>query len=170
MKLTKVQGNKIEDSSYLRSYLEFQKISPNSPTDSHAHNIMRYYVARAFDKNGFQDISVQTEFVDKNTGLSFLFDVAAVDNNNYNYYALCFPGSLTEKDIAVLELLADLEDGKVILVFSNLVSTESLRRKFKLYFENGLFQIKTMVLPPFNDLYEYDIWMFEAIFGDIKNK
>jgi hypothetical protein len=166
MKLTKVKGSKIENSSYLKSYLEFQKISPNSPTESHARNIMRYYVARAFDKNGFLDISVQTEFVDKNAGLSFLFDVTAVDN--YNYYALCFPGSLTEKDIAMLVLLTELEDDKVILVFSNLVSTESLRKKFNLYFENGLFQIKTMVLPPFNDLYEYDIWMFEAIFGDIK--
>jgi hypothetical protein len=166
MKLTKVKGSKIESSSYLKSYLEFQKISPNSSTESHARNIMRYYVARAFDKNGFLDISVQTEFVDKNTGISFLFDVTAVDN--YNYYALCFPGSLTEKDIAMLVLLTELENDKVILVFSNLISTESLRKKFSLYFENGLFQIKTMVLPPFDNLYEYDIWMFEAIFGDIK--
>ena len=150
---------------HTESYMAFRNAIPRPPAeDAHLRHILRYYLARAMFKGGEEQVYIRpTVQVD---GRSLTVDVLAGEAGRYRL-AICEPGSVTPETEAHLGLLKDVQGVEVIIVHSQYGSSGEVGTKFASQIESGKFRLLTVVPPPFDDLYEYDIWMFEITFGDL---
>jgi len=155
----KVQENKTT------TYATFRDaISRPSGEDTNLHHILRFYISRALQKRGEQDIYILPELQvgDK----SFQVDILAGTTGNYTI-AFCEPGSVTLETENMLEVLKDVQGVEVIIVHSQFGNSGNVMTKFQPQLESKQLRLLAVVPPPFDDVYEYDIWMFETTFNDL---
>lgn len=150
------------------TYLIFRNAIPKpSEEDAHLRHILRFYIARALQKQGEQEVYILPQFEYK--GKSLRIDVASGSPGKYTM-AICEPGSVTEETEDILEILKDAEGVEVILVYSQYGKPGKVLERFKDQIEEKKFHVLTVVPPPFDDVYEYDIWMFETTFRNAFEK
>ena len=149
----------------LETYMNFRTTLPK-PVDEDAHlrHILRFYISRAMQKRGEQDIYILPELKLGETSLHV--DVLAGSPGKY-HLAICEPASVTPETEAILDKLKDIEGIDVIVVHSQYGNPGNVMEKFKAQLESKKFRLLAVVPPPFDDVYEYDIWMFETTFRDL---
>jgi len=151
--------------SQTETYTGFRSIIPKpSDEDVHLRHILRFYIARALQKRAEQEVFILPRF--EIDGKSLRVDVAAGAPGKYTL-AICEPGSITPETEDLLELLKNLDGVDVIIVHSQYGKPGNVMEKFKPQLETRKFHLLAVVPPPFDDVYEYDIWMFETTFRNL---
>jgi hypothetical protein len=147
------------------SYMTFRMAIPK-PSSEYAHlrHILRFYIARALQKRGEEEVYLLPTVTagDK----SLILDVAGKSKGKYTL-AVCEPGSVTPETEDMLEVLKDVEGIEVLIVHSQFGKPGNVMTRFKPEIETKKFSLLAVVPPPFDDVYEYDIWMFETTFRDL---
>jgi hypothetical protein len=155
----RVRLNRIE------TYVAFRMEVPKpSNEDAHLRHILRYYVSRALLKKEKEEVYVLPEVTV--AGEPIPVDVLAVSDGFYTL-AICEPDTITEKTEEELEKLRDQPDLEVLVLHSQYGKPGNVEEKFAAEIESGKFRIMAVVPPPFDDVYEYDIWMFETTFREL---
>lgn len=147
------------------TYMAFRSAVPK-PTDEDAHlrHILRFYMARAMQKRGEQDVYILPQL--SMAGKSIRVDVAAGSPGKYTL-SICEPDSVTPKTEEILEQLKDVDGIDVVIVHSQYGQPGNVMTRFKDQLESRKFHLLAVVPPPFDDVYEYDIWMFETTFRNL---
>jgi len=155
----KVQPKKTE------TYAIFRGAIPKPPSEEeHLRHILRFYIARAMLKQEITEIYVLPEVeVGEH---SFQVDLLAVEPDK-TMVALCEPDSITPATEDVLEILKKVEGLEVVVVHSQYGNPGNVKEKFGPEIERKKFRVLAVVPPPFDDTYEYDIWMFDLTFRDL---
>lgn len=155
----RVRLNRIE------TYVAFRTEIPKpSNEEAHLRHILRYYVSRALLKQDKDAVFVLPAVsVDAQ---SIFVDVLAQDDDQITL-AICEPESITPETEDILELLKDQEGVETIVLHSQYGKPGNVEEKFAAEIESGRFRIMAVVPPPFDDVYEYDIWMFETTFREL---
>jgi len=147
------------------TYMAFRGAIPK-PTDEDAHlrHILRFYMVRAMQKRGEQDVYVlpMLNLAEKTVRV----DVAAGSPGKYTL-SICEPGSVAPETEDILDILKDVEGVDVIVLHSQYGQPGNVMTKFKEQLESEKFHLLAVVPPPFDDVYEYDIWMFETTFRNL---
>lgn len=147
------------------SYADFRSAVPRPTSEEeHLRHILRFYVARAMLKEGMEDIYIRPEVQVGES--SFQPDVLTVQDDQTTL-AICEPGSITPETEDLLAILQDVEDVEVVIVHSQYGDPGDVEEKFGPQIESGKFRVLAVVPPPFDDTYEYDIWMFDLTFRDL---
>lgn len=147
------------------TYVNFRTAIPKpSDEDAHLRHILRFYVARSMNKNDIPDIYVLPELTAG--GKPIRLDVLGVKDGRYTA-AICEPASVTPGTEDILEELKDVDDLEVIIVHSQYGNSGNIEEKFGEQIASKKFRVLAVVPPPFDDVYEYDIWMFETTFRDL---
>lgn len=147
------------------TYVIFRGVIPKpADEESHLRHILRFYMVRAMQKRGEQEVYVlpALNFGDK----SIRVDVAAKSSGKYTL-SICEPDSVTAETEAILDIFKDVEDVDVIIVHSQYGQPGNVMTRFKEQIESKKFHLLAVVPPPFDDVYEYDIWMFETTFRNL---
>lgn len=149
----------------MESYLAFRmaKLKPTSE-DVHLRHIFRFYLARAMSKMNYEPIFILPTV--SIGGQDIKMDVAAL-NGDKVMLAICEPEHITPETEAVLELFKDEKDLQVLVLHSQYGKPGKVAEKFAEQIANKTFRILAVVPPPFDDAYEYDIWMFETTFREL---
>jgi len=147
------------------TYASFRSAIPKPVhEEEHLRHILRFYIARAMLKEDLTEIYVLPEVsVGEET---FSVDLLALDDDQKTL-ALCEPGSITPETEDLLEHLKDVEDIEVVIVHSQYGDPGQVEEKFSPQLESKKFRVLAVVPPPFDDTYEYDIWMFDLTFRDL---
>lgn len=147
------------------TYMAFRSAIPK-PTkeDAHLRHILRFYIVRAMQKRGEEDVYVLPKLTVADKTIQA--DVGSVRSGKYTL-AICEPSSVTPETEAILDILKDLQEIDVIIVHSQYGQPGNVMTKFKDQLESGKFHLLAVVPPPFDDVYEYDIWMFETTFRNL---
>lgn len=155
----RVKLNRIE------TYVAFRMEVPKpSHEEAHIRHILRYYVSRALLKKEKETVYVLPEVT--LSGEAIPVDVLALSEGVYTL-AICEPESITVETEDVLEKLRDQPDLEVLVIHSQYGKPGFVEEKFAAEIESGKFRIMAVVPPPFDDVYEYDIWMFETTFREL---
>lgn len=147
------------------TYMDFRSAVPKPPDeDAHLRHILRFYMARAMQKRGEQDVYVLPQI---SIGEKMIrVDVAAGSPGQYTL-SICEPGSVTQETEEALELLKDVEGVDVFIVHSQYGEPGNIMTRFEEQLAAKRFHLLAVVPPPFDDVYEYDIWMFETTFRNL---
>ncbi|HEB85337.1 MAG TPA: hypothetical protein ENI92_10115 [Bacteroidetes bacterium] len=160
------EGSSRVQPEHTETYVAFRSAIPKPPSEeTHLRHILRFYIARALQKRGPGDIYVLPE-IDVGDRRVSVDVVAALPEGRY-IVAICEPESVTQETEDLLELFKDMDDVEVIVVYSQYGESGSVMERFQQQLESGKFHLLTVVPPPFDDVYEYDIWMFETTFRNI---
>jgi hypothetical protein len=147
------------------TYMAF-RVAVQKPAneDAHLRHILRFYIVRALLKRGEENVYVLPKLTlgDK----TMQVDVAAGIPGKYTF-SICEPGSITPATESILDVLKDLDGIEVIIVHSQYGKPGDVMTKFKEQLESKKFHLLAVVPPPFDDVYEYDIWMFETTFRNL---
>ncbi len=147
------------------TYMAFRSAIPKPANEeAHLRHILRFYMTRAMQKRGEQDIYVlpQLSIEEK----SVRVDVVAGLPGKYTL-SFCEPESVTPKTEEILELLKDVDGIDVVIVHSQYGQPGNIMTRFRNQLETRKFHLLAVVPPPFDDVYEYDIWMFETTFRNL---
>ncbi len=156
---SKVQAEKIETYVIFREYI----LKPPHE-DEHLRHILRFYIARAMLKQEINDIYI---LPDVQVGEETLqVDVLGIKNGKVTL-SICEPKSITPETEDLLEILKDVDNIEVVVVHSQYGKTGNVESKFASQIETGKFRVMAVVPPPFDDTFEYDIWMFDLTFRDL---
>lgn len=149
----------------METYMMFRTMLPK-PTHEEAHlrHILRFYIARSFAKGSYDAVYILPELTLDGEPLSV--DVAATDGDQV-MVAICEPESITPDTIKRLERLESAENAQAIVVYSQYGSDAGIADRFSDTFASRKFRLTAVVPPPFDDVYEYDIWMFETTFRNV---
>lgn len=154
------------DISQMDSYVAFRTTIPKpSSEEAHLRHILRFYVARALSKLGAKDIYILSTI--PVSGKQITLDVIALGGNKPPDLAICEPESVTPQTEEILELLKDLEGFEVTVLHSQYGDSGKVPEKFSDQLAAKKFRLMSVVPPPFDDVYEYDIWMFETTFRNL---
>lgn len=147
------------------TYVGFRMDIPKPTTEeAHIRHILRYYVSRALLKQEKEDVYVLPKVtVD---GELIPIDVLAQSDGRYTL-AICEPESITPETEKIMEILRSQPDLDVLVLHSQYGKPGNVEEKFSQEIESGKFRIMAVVPPPFDDVYEYDIWMFETTFREL---
>lgn len=156
---SKVQAEKIE------TYVIFREHILKPPhEDEHLRHILRFYIARAMLKQEINDIYILPEI---QVGEEILqVDLLGIKNGKVTL-SICEPKSITLETENKLEILKNVDDIEVLVVHSQYGKPGNVESKFDSQIKTGKFRIMAVVPPPFDDTYEYDIWMFDLTFRDL---
>lgn len=147
------------------TYVAFRTAIPKPPQeDAHLRHIFRFYISRAMEKHGEQEIYVLPSLMVGKEQIKV--DVLAVSPDKYTV-AICEPASVTPETESLLEVLKGADNTETIVVHSQYGNPGNVMDKFKEELQAGKFRLLAVVPPPFDDAYEYDIWMFETTFRDL---
>lgn len=150
---------------HLQTYVDFRThISKPSSEDAHLRHILRFYISRAFLKQGAEAIYILPALTVGDQSVSV--DVACQLGNKVSV-AICEPASVTAETEAKLELLKQAEGADTLVLHSSYGNAGQIPDKFKTELEQRRIRLMAIVPPPFDDVYEYDIWMFEETFREI---
>ena len=161
----KFQSQNRVSTSQTETYMAFRTAIPKpSAEDAHLRHILRFYMARAMQKRGEQDVYIlpQISLAEK----EFRVDVAAGSASHYTL-SICEPDSVTSETEEILDLLKDADGLDVYIVHSQYGKPGNVMTRFKDQLEAKKFHLLAVVPPPFDDVYEYDIWMFETTFRNL---
>ena len=147
------------------TYVAFRTAVPKpSNEDAHLRHILRFYIARSLLRRQEGDVFVLPTVNVR--GRDLRMDVASGKPGKYTL-AICEPGSITPETEDLLELLKDLEGVDVLIVHSQYGKPGTVMERFKTELDSKKFHLLAVVPPPFDDAYEYDIWMFETTFRNL---
>ncbi|MCQ3936418.1 MAG: hypothetical protein DPW18_05150 [Chloroflexi bacterium] len=147
------------------TYMAFRSAIPKpSNEEAHLRHILRFYMTRAMQKRGEQEIYVLPHL--NIEGKTIRVDVAAGSAGKYTL-SICEPESVTPQTEEILDLLKDVEGVDVVVVHSQYGKPGNVMDKFKDQLASKKFHLLAVVPPPFDDVYEYDIWMFETTFRNL---
>lgn len=153
---------------FMETYVGFRTAVPKpAAEESHIRHILRFYVARSLLKSGFDDVYILPE-IGLDEG-SVTVDVAARKADE-TVLALVEPESVTSDTVATLARLRDLPVSEIIIVHSQYGNAGDIPERFAEDLEAGRMRLMAVVPPPFDDVYEYDIWMFETTFRNVLEK
>jgi hypothetical protein len=153
------------DSDHTETYVIFRGAVPKPANEeAHLRHILRFYMVRALQKRGEGQVYVLPEI--NVGGKTFPVDVAAGSEGKYTF-AICEPESVTAETEDILEALKDVDGVEVIVVHSQYGEPGEVMSKFKEQLETKKYHLLAVVPPPFDDVYEYDIWMFETTFRNL---
>jgi len=147
------------------SYLAFRAAMPKPPDEeAHLRNILRFYVDRALSKTAQGAVLIRPVV---RLG-DHTFDVdAAARHGDRVVLAICEPAAVTPATVDKLALLTDADNVEVVVVHSRFASSGDVRERFEKQFASRAFRLMSVVPPPFDDVLEYDIWMFELTFQEM---
>ena len=147
------------------SYVLFRSSIPKPGSEeAHLRHILRFYITRSLQRRGEQTIYILPDLqVGEET---IRVDVLAVSTSKY-IAAICEPASVTHDTEKILETLKTVEDVEAIVVHSQYGSSGNVATMFEPQITSKKFNILAVVPPPFDDVYEYDIWMFETTFRQV---
>ncbi len=155
----KVQPDKID------SYVAFREVIPKPPhEEEHLRHILRFYIARAMLKKDISEIYILPEI--KVGDQTLQVDLLGIKDSKVTL-AICEPESITPETEDLLENLKDLDGVDTVIVHSQYGKPGNVETKFAQQIEEGKFRVLAVVPPPFDDTYEYDIWMFDLTFRDL---
>lgn len=155
----RVKLNRIE------TYMAFRFEIPKPPNEeAHLRHILRYYVSRALLKQDKEFVYVLPEVMADDQKI--MIDVLAQEGDQTTL-AICEPDSITPETEEILDLLKNEQGIEVIVLHSQYGKPGNVEEKFKEEIESNKFRIMAVVPPPFDDVYEYDIWMFETTFREL---
>jgi hypothetical protein len=120
-------------------------------------------VARALAKSDVSQVLVRP--VVKLGDDSLTVDVGAKKDGGV-VLAICEPAGVTAHTIAALDVLKDAEATEVIVVHSRFADAGQVAQRFAQQLAAKTFRLMSVVPPPFDDVFEYDIWMFELTFRE----
>lgn len=147
------------------TYMAFRSAIPKpSNEETHLRHILRFYMTRAMQKRGEKDIYVLPQV--NVGGETIRVDVAADSGGKYTL-SICEPESVTPETENILDLLKDVEGVDVFVVHSQYGKPGNVMGKFHDQLTSKKFHLLAVVPPPFDDVYEYDIWMFETTFRNL---
>jgi len=147
------------------SYVAFRESIPKPPREEeHLRHILRFYIARAMLKQDINEIYILPEI--KVGDQTLKVDLLGIKAGKITL-ALCEPESITPETEDLLEFLKDLDGVDTVVVHSQYGKPGNVESKFSQQIEDGTFRILAVVPPPFDDTYEYDIWMFDLTFRDL---
>lgn len=151
--------------NWIDTYVNFRYQIPK-PTheDAHIKHILRYYVSRALLKQESDAVYTLPEVFYNQQKIQI--DVLATKGEKFTL-AICEPESITPETEAVLELIKGEDNMEVIVLHSQYGDPGNVEEKFKTEIDSQKFRILAVVPPPFDDVYEYDIWMFETTFNEL---
>lgn len=163
MHLSDPSGRLLTESD-LGSYLDMRLAAPKPvDEDRHARHIERFYACRGLRKVGYQELFVLPEVhID---GSALHPDVVARRGEGA-VFVYCAAHSLDEIPRDEIRLLTSEAGPILMLVVSNVLDVERLQDEFRDLVASGRLSIRTLTLPPFDDVLEYDIWMFELTFQE----
>ena len=147
------------------TYVAFREYIPKPPQeDEHLRHILRFYIARAMLKQEMDPIFVLPEV---QVGADALqVDLLGIKNDKISL-AICEPESITEETEDLLEKLKLVDGVDIVVVHSQYGKPGNVETKFASEIETGKIRVLAVVPPPFDDTYEYDIWMFDLTFRDL---
>ncbi len=147
------------------TYMAFRSAIPKPANEeAHLRHILRFYMTRAMQKRGEQDIYVLPQLsIEEKT---IRVDVAAGSVGKYTL-SICEPESVTPETEDALDLLKDVDGIDVVIVHSQYGQPGNIMTRFRTQLETRKFHLLAVVPPPFDDVYEYDIWMFETTFRNL---
>ncbi len=155
----KVKADKID------TYVIFREFIPKPPREEeHLRHILRFYIARAMLKQEINEIFILPEIgVGGNT---LQVDLLGIKAGKVTL-AICEPESITEETEELLDKLKDVDDVDIVVVHSQYGKPGNVETKFGSQIDSGKIRVLAVVPPPFDDTYEYDIWMFDLTFRDL---
>ena len=161
----KLEGQSRVSSGQTETYMAFRNAVPKpSNEDAHLRHILRFYMARAMQKRGEQEVYILPQVTV--AGSNIRVDVAAGPPGKYTL-SICEPGSVTPETESILNLLKEVDGIDVFIVHSQYGQPGSVMTTFKDQLASRKFHLLAVVPPPFDDVYEYDIWMFETTFRNL---
>jgi hypothetical protein len=148
----------------LVNYTTFRAAMPKPPgEEAHLRNILRFYVARALSKTACDALLIRPVVCVDDHRVEV--DVAA-PRGTHVVLAICEPAVVTPATAEKLAILKDVSDVEVVVVHSRFASPGNVQERFKEQFASRMFRLMSVVPPPFDDVLEYDIWMFELTFQE----
>lgn len=152
----------------IETYFSFNSTHPRPVSEEmHLRHIFRLYVVRALSKMDFAEVYVLPHAtVDS---LPLKIDVLAVKDGKY-IVAFCDKESVTPDTEKQLELVCGQDNVTVLLLHSQFGNAGNVPDLFSAEIEEKKVRIMTVVPPPFDDAYEYDVWIFETTFRDVFEK
>lgn len=147
------------------TYMAFRNAIPKPANEeAHLRHILRFYMTRAMQKRGEKEIYVLPQV---NVGGKIIrVDVAAGSAGKYTL-SICEPESVTPETENILDLLKEAEGVDVFVVHSQYGKPGNIMSNFLDQLTSKKFHLLAVVPPPFDDVYEYDIWMFETTFRNL---
>jgi hypothetical protein len=131
--------------------------------ERHARHILRFYVARALAKSGYEPVVILPNV--KINAHELEVDVAG-EKDGKLALAICEPAGVTQETVDKLDLLRDADETEVIILYSQFASPGEVPERFEEQIASRKFRLMSIVPPPFDDVLEYDIWMFELTFQE----
>lgn len=163
MHLSDVAGRVLSESD-LGSYLLMRTVAPKPPDeDRHARHIQRFYACRGLRRLGYPELFVLPEVRADDTPLHP--DVVARRGDGM-VFVYCAALSLDEIPRDEIRLITAEAGPMLMLVVANVLDVDRMSEEFRDLVSSGRMSIRTMTLPPFDDVLEYDIWMFELTFQE----
>ena len=157
--------HKLVDHSQIETYVDFRTSIPKPPSeDAHLRHILRFYIARAFIKTGAQDVYILPEF--EVNGQNVTVDVMGFTEDK-TMLAITEPESVTPETESVLGALKEQPDVDTVVVYSSYGDPGNVPEEYKEQIDSKQLRLMAVVPPPFDDVYEYDIWMFETTFREL---
>jgi hypothetical protein len=148
----------------METYMAFRGVIAKPVSeDAHLRHILRFYVARALARSGASPVLVQPAV--RLAGQTLSVDVGALRDDRV-ILAICEPAGITAQTAAILEALQEAEDTEVIVIHSRFADVSALAQRFAPHLASKAFRLISVVPPPFDDVFEYDIWMFELTFQE----
>ena len=155
----KVKADKID------TYVIFREFIPKPPREEeHLRHILRFYIARAMLKQEISEIFILPEI--GVSGDTLQVDLLGIKAGKVTL-AICEPESITEETEELLDKLKDVDDVEIVVVHSQYGKPGNVETKFSSQIDSGKIRVLAVVPPPFDDTYEYDIWMFDLTFRDL---
>ncbi len=159
------EGRPLAESD-LASYTQMRACVEKPPGEErHFRHIQRYYACRGLRKVGYPEVLVLPA-VTRDDGVAYHPDVVARRGEGL-VFAYCAAGSLAELPREEIARLTSEAGPVVLLVVAGTLDVPALQREYHDLVEAGRVSIRTMPLPPFEQVLEYDIWMFELAFQDV---
>lgn len=150
---------------HTKTYMAFRSdILKPAHEDAHLRHIFRFYVARALFNQGAEQVFILPQV--RVNDHAFTVDVLAQSGDTF-IVGLCEPGSITPETEGLLEWLKDAENAETVIVHSQFGNPGNVPTRFEAQLASKKFRLLAVVPPPFDDAYEYDIWMFELTFRDL---
>lgn len=161
----KIESQNRVSTSQTETYVAFRGAIPKpSSEETHLRHILRFYMARAMQKRGEQEVYILPQL--DMAGRSLRVDVAAGSAGKYTL-SICEPDSVTPETEVILDFLKEVDGVDVFIVHSQYGQPGNVMTKFKDQLASKKFHLLAVVPPPFDDVYEYDIWMFETTFRNL---
>jgi hypothetical protein len=150
----------------LSSYLAMRMAAPKPPDeDRHARHIQRYYACRGLHKRGDPELYVRPAVTFPERCHAPEVVGRRGDALEVVHLATSSLDELPRAEIATL--LADPAGPRLMLIVASVLDVRAVNEEFAAPIASGRLTVRVATLPPFDDVLDYDIWMFELTFQEV---